>query len=314
MQPLRMGLVGAGAFGRNHARKIAGSPRCRLVAVLDADPARAFALAAEFGGAAVADLDELASLVDAVVVVSPAGTHAASALPLLRAGRHVLVEKPLATTLADADALIEAAAKAGVVLQVGHLERFQAAAGAFIGLAGRLRYLEARREGVWNPRGTDVSVVLDLMIHDIDLALQMAGALPVRIEASGFCLASGQHDWAQARLDFASGFIANLTASRVSPQLHRSVLLWSEAGEQVQVDLVGRRLKRVAPGLPPAGGEPPGFGSEEREWQATDALEAEHGAFLASILDGAPVVVPGQAGRDALAVGLAVMERIDAFV
>lgn len=310
MQLLRIGLVGAGAFGRNHARKVSANPRAELAALFDPDLARAAALANEFGGTPVADLSALARSCTAAVIASPAGFHAEAALVLLRAGLHLLVEKPIATRLEDAEAMIEAARQAGVVLQVGHLERFQAAAGAIAEATGPVAYLEARREGPWQPRGTDVSVVLDLMIHDIDLALQMAGSMPERIEAVGTSVLAETTDVAQARLVFASGMTANLTASRVAPRVARVLKLWGEGG-QVAVDLVGRRLRRIARGLPPQGGEPDGFGTEQRAWEATDALEAEHAAFLASVLDGAQVAVPGEAGRDALAVALAIEARID---
>ncbi|MEO9190148.1 MAG: Gfo/Idh/MocA family oxidoreductase, partial [Acetobacteraceae bacterium] len=229
----------------------------------------------------------------------------ALAAAALRAGRHVLVEKPIAATLAEADELAALAAEGALVLQVGHLERFSAGHGAIRARAGAPLYIEASRMGPFKPRGTDVSVVLDLMIHDLDLVLELVGSPIAAVEAVGAPVASPLCDVVNARLRFASGAVATITASRVAPRVERRMRIFGAQG-CVNVDFVGRTLSLTARGR----GEPivglPGFGIESASWQEHDALEAEQGAFIAAVLDGAPVAVDAAAGRRALAAALLV--------
>ncbi len=306
---LRVGVIGAGHFGRYHALKLAASARAELAGVHDRNPERARLVAAEAGGHALS-LPDLLPGCEAVVVAVPAASHHAIGVAALCAGRHVLMEKPIAATLEEADALAALARARGLVLQVGHLERFSAAHGAIRGRAGTPLYIEASRSGPFKPRGTDVSVVLDLMIHDLDLVLELAGSPLEAVEAVGAPVASARVDLANARLRFASGAVATISASRVAPRMERRMRIFGARG-CVAVDFIARRLSVTARNR----GEPlpglPGFGTQTASWQEHDALEAEHAAFIAAVLDGAAVPVDAAAGRRALAAALRVEAAID---
>jgi predicted dehydrogenase len=306
---LRVGVAGTGHFGRYHALKLAASARCELAGVHDRNPERA-ALVADETGVRALGLPELLTASEAMVVAVPAASHHAIGLAALRAGRHVLMEKPVAATLDEADELAALANARGLVLQVGHLERFSAAHGAILGRAGVPLYIEASRSGPFKPRGTDVSVVLDLMIHDLDLVLEMVGSPLEAVDAVGAPVASARVDMANARLRFASGAVATVSASRVAPRVERRMRVFGARG-CVAVDFAARRLSVTARGQ----GEPvaglPGFGSETVSWREHDALEAEQAAFIAAVLDGAPVPVDAAAGRRALAAALRVEAAIE---
>jgi predicted dehydrogenase len=301
-------VIGVGHFGRFHALKFAKAERARLVGVHDGNPERAAAVAAEAGTEPL-PLDALIAQTDAVVIAVPAAFHAEAGAAALQAGRHVLMEKPIAVTLAQADRLAALAAERGLVLQVGHLERFSAAQGAVRARAGAPLYIEASRNGPFKPRGTDVSVVLDLMIHDLDLVLDLMASPLESVDAVGAPVASALPDIVSARLRFASGAAATLTASRVAPKVERRMRIFG-AGGVVSVDFANRRLSVLAQGA----GEPaeylPGYGVDSAAWQERDAIEAEHAAFIASILDGAPVAADAAAGRRALDAAL----RVEAAV
>jgi predicted dehydrogenase len=306
---LRIGVLGAGHFGRFHALKIAGNPRAVLAGVCDTDLDRAAAVAAEAGGAAVLDLAGLVGAADAIVVATPAEQHFGHAEQVLRAGRHVLVEKPMAATLEQADRLIALAAEAGRVLQVGHLLRYSAEHAAIAARIARPLYIEATRIAPFKPRGTDVSVILDLMIHDLDLVLSLVDSPIESVDALGAAVSSAFEDIANARVRFANGCVATITASRVSLKTERKMRLFSEEG-YCSADFVARRLTMVgrAQGMPIPGTD--GFLLDEVAWEDHDVLEAEHAAFAAACLDGAKLVVDGAAGRRALAAALAVTESI----
>jgi predicted dehydrogenase len=295
---LRVGVAGVGHFGRYHAQKAASGSRSILAGIHDTDPARAAHVAAELGVPALS-FPQLLAASDAVVIAAPAGLHHALGMAALDAGHHVLMEKPLAATLAEADALIARAAARGVVLQVGHVERFSAAWAALAATRIRPLAMEAVRAAPFKPRGTDVSVILDLMIHDLDLVLTLAASPLVQVDAVGAPVASAQVDMAQARLRFASGAVATLSASRVAPRTERRLRLFAADG-YVSLDFANRTLVRrgrhgeaEAPGLP-------GLRETRQEWADHDNLAAEHAAFAAAVLDGAPVAADGAAGRAAL--------------
>lgn len=308
--PLALGILGVGHFGRFHALKAAADPRIRLVGLHDADAARAAAVGAE-AKAPPMPAGALIAAADALIVAAPTRFHFALAEAALAAGKHVFVEKPLAATLQEADALIALAAARGRVLQVGHIERFSAAFRAVTSAPGGGRALswEAVRAAPFRPRSLDVSVVLDLMIHDIDLVLDLARDMPEAVEAVGAAVASDRPDFAVARLRFAGGRSAVLTASRVSLAMERRLRVLGTEGE-MGVDFLGRSLAVLRRG----GAEPvaamPGFGIDRATWTDHDSLEAEQAAFVAACLDGAPVVVDGAAGRRALKVALAVEAAI----
>jgi predicted dehydrogenase len=305
---LRVGVVGTGHFGRFHALKLSACPRASLVGLHDHNRRRAMQVGAETS-AAVLELPALIEAVEAVVIAVPAATHAPIAEAALKAGRHVFVEKPIATTLEEADRLAMLADSRGLVLQVGHLERFSAGQAAIRARAGTPLYVEASRIGPYKPRGTDVSVVLDLMIHDLDLVLELMASPLERVDAVGAPVASALPDLVNARLRFASGAVATLTASRVAPRIERRMRIFGPEGA-VTVDFAGRRLSVLARGRGEPASYVPGFGTEEASWEERDALEAEQAAFIAAVLDGAPVAVDGGAGRRALEAAL----RVEAAV
>jgi predicted dehydrogenase len=301
---LRIGLAGAGHFGRYHAQKIAAAPRAILTGIHDRDAARAQALATETNTSALA-WDALLAASDALVIATPAETHFALAEAALRAGKHVLVEKPIAATLAEADALAALAAERGRVLQVGHLLRFTAEHRAISERMHRPVYIECVRIAPFKQRGTDVSVILDLMIHDLDLVLALVASPIETVDAIGAPVATPTEDIANARIRFANGCVATITASRISLRTERRMRLFSQEG-YMTVDFAERKLMLINRdrGVPLPGND---IGRmEEIRWDDQDALAAEHAAFVASVLDGAPVIVDAAAGRRALAAALAV--------
>jgi predicted dehydrogenase len=307
---LRVGLAGAGHFGRYHALKVAASERAELVGIYDPDDERAKTVGWEAGAPSVT-FDDLLRACDALIVAAPAEAHYEVAAEALAAGRHVLVEKPIAATLAQADELTRLAEAGNLVLQVGHLERFSAIHGALAGRMGQPLYIEATRIASFKPRGTDVSVILDLMIHDLDLILSLIPSPLETVDAVGAAVASEHEDIANARVRFANGSVATITASRISFRTERRMRIFAQDG-YIAVDFANRRLTAIARGR----GRPlPGiqdFGSEEISWEDRDALAAEHAAFYASVLDGVPVMVDAVAGRRALAAALAVMDSMAA--
>lgn len=309
-ETLALGILGAGHFGRFHALKAAANPRIRLVGLHDADPARAAAVAAEAGTAPMEAAAVIAAA-QALVVAAPTRFHHDLARAAIEAGRHVFVEKPITATLAEADALIGLATARGRVLQVGHIERFSAAFRAVTSApaGGRALSWEAVRAAPFRPRSLDVSVVLDLMIHDIDLVLELAGAEPETIEAVGAAVASEHPDFAVARLRFAGGRAAVLTASRVSLAMERRLRVLGTEGE-MSVNFLDRSLAVLRRGGAEAVPTMPGSGIDRATWTDHDSLEAEQAAFVAACLDGAPVLVDGAAGRRALKVALAVEAAI----
>ena len=306
---LAIGLIGAGHFGRYHALKVAAAPRAVLVGIHDPDEARAATVGREAGGAPPLALTDLLERAEAVIVAAPAELHASLATRALEAGCHVLVEKPIASTLAEADALARLAAARGLVLQVGHLLRFSAEHRAISERITRPLYIEATRIAPYKGRGTDVSVILDLMIHDLDLVLSLVDSPIAGVDALGAAVSSAHEDIANARVRFANGCVAAITASRISLKTERRMRLFSEEG-YLSADFVERELTFInrARGvkLPGTGG----FRREAVQWRDEDQLAAEHAAFVASCLDGAPVVVDAQAGRRALEAALAVTQGI----
>jgi predicted dehydrogenase len=307
---LRIGIAGAGHFGRFHAQKLAASRRAALSGIFDLDVSRAETVAREVRSRPLGWEDLLAAS-DAVVIAAPAEAHFALAGAALRAGRHVLVEKPISATLAEAEELGRLAAERHLVLQVGHLLRFSAEHKAISERMRRPLYIDCVRIAPFKPRGTDVSVILDLMIHDLDLVLALVESPIESVDAVGAPVASAHEDIANARVRFANGCVATITASRISLKTERKMRLFSQEG-YMSVDFASRKLVMIGRerGLPL-----PGTGGgrlEEITWKEHDALEAEHAAFAAAILDGAPVVVDAAAGLRALAAALAVTESMAA--
>ncbi|MCQ4158420.1 Gfo/Idh/MocA family oxidoreductase [Roseomonas sp. GC11] len=308
---LKLGIIGAGHFGRFHTLKAARAPRVEFLGLADASPERAAQVAAEAGCRAWDSAEALMAAAEAVIIAAPTAYHHPLASAALAAGCHVFVEKPIAAGLEQADALVAQAAAAGRVLQVGHVERFGAGLAALRGSAGvgRPLYMEAVRIAPFRPRSLDVTVILDLMIHDLDLVLSLAGAELVAVEAVGSAVVSEKIDIANARLRFANGAQATITASRASLKMERRLRVFGSEG-YASLDFLARELKLVRKGQGTALEQVPGHGIETLSWQDHDNLEAEQAAFVAACLDGAPVVVDGRAGRAALDAALRVEQAV----
>lgn len=318
---MRVGVAGTGFLGARHARKLALRRQVTDLVLHDLDPAAAAKLVAELGppARAVADREAFFASCDAVVVAASTVAHAELSIAAFGAGCHVLVEKPIAVTLGEADAMIAAAAAADRVLMVGQIERFNPAIRRLEGRLGAPRFIEAHRLAALKPRSLDVDVVLDLMIHDIDLALHFMRGLPARIDAAGSSVLTRREDIANARLQFPGGGVANLTASRVSLSPTRKIRFFMP-DQYVSVDCqVGRAdVYRLEGDTPPEDGAGPEITLDLMErirhealtGEGEDALDAELSAFLAAARGAAPCPVPGADGRAALAVALEVLERL----
>jgi predicted dehydrogenase len=306
---IRTAVVGVGYLGRFHAQKYASLPGCRLVGVADANPATCAAVAAEFGTEAIADWRALLGRVDAVSIATPTPLHHPIAREFLAAGVHVLVEKPMTATVAQARELIEAATAAGRVLQVGHLERFNAAVQAIAGIVTRPRFIESNRLAPFRQRGTDVSVVLDLMIHDIDLIQSVVRSPLVSVDAIGSSVFSDDLDIANARLRFASGCVANVTASRVSLKTERKLRVFQDDA-YLSIDLQQKVLTVIRKGAAAPAGELPQVVIDERSYEQGDALRLQIEAFLDSIRNGRAPLVGGAEGLAALETALRISEQV----
>ena len=292
-------MVGAGYLGRFHAQKYASEAGCRLVAVADPRPEAREALALELGTTAVADHRELLGKVDAVSVVTTTPAHFAIARDFLEAGAHVLVEKPITETVEQARELITVAARCGRILQVGHLERFNPAIVAAEAELAGARFIECQRLAPFKERGTDVNVVLDLMIHDIDIVQSIVGRPIESIDAVGTPVFSGAVDIANARLRFEGGCVANVTASRVSLKMERKLRVFRDDA-YLSIDLQQRILTLIRKqATPPAPGGLP-VAIDERSFEQGDALRAEIRSFLDCIATGRAPVVSGEDGLRAL--------------
>ena len=309
MRKVRTAVIGVGYLGRFHAQKYAALPQSDLVAVVDANQENRDRVAAETGCRAVADYRTVLGEVDAVSIATPTPLHYPIARECLERGVHVLVEKPITTTTEEARSLIEAAARAGRVLQVGHLERFNAAILALAGTLGTPRFVESHRLAPFKERGTDVNVVLDLMIHDIDLIQSLVGSPIVSIDAVGTSVFSAGLDIANARIRYANGCVANTTASRVSMKMERKLRLFQDDA-YISIDLQQKVLTVVR--KPPEGSDVPRgqVVIEERSYDQGDALLFEIEAFLQSILEGKPPVVSGEDGLRALETATRITEMV----
>jgi predicted dehydrogenase len=304
----RLAVVGVGHFGRHHARVLAALPNVRLEAVVDVDEERARAVAAEFGAAPMTDVARLEDRVDAVTLAVPTECHHAVALPLLERGISVLVEKPMARSVQEADEMIAASATGGAVLAVGHTERYNPAVAAALPLVHAPRFIEVHRIGAFAGRSLDIDVVFDLMIHDFDILLSAVDAEVTSIEAVGVPVLTEHVDIANVRLRFETGCIANLTASRISRERVRK-LRFFQTDAYISVDCVSRevegwRVTRTAESGRTIGGESITVPSGE-------PLERELGDFVNAISMGRSPLVDGQAGRRALALAQRVAKAME---
>jgi predicted dehydrogenase len=305
----RAGVIGVGALGRHHARVWASVPGARLVGVFDADPTRAAEVAAQHGCRAFGDAEALLAEVDAVSVAVPTVDHHALGRLSLDRGKDVLLEKPMTTTLAEADDLVALAAARGAILQVGHIERFNPATAALLSAGKGARFAEVHRLGSFSPRSLDVDVVLDLMIHDLDIVLSLDGSEPVQIEAVGVPVLTPRVDIANARLRFASGLIANLTASRVSQEKVRKFRVFAPR-TYVSADFTAREAEVYRLEADEAG--KPRIASARQGAPDREPLRLQIEAFARAVRDRSRPVVPGEDGRRALALAHAILERMAA--
>jgi predicted dehydrogenase len=306
---MRTAVVGVGYLGRFHAQKYRTLAASELVGVADPSAAARAAVAAELGVPAHADYRELLGRVEAVSIVTPTPLHYAIAREFLEAGAHVLVEKPMTATVAEGERLIEAARHARRILQVGHLERFNAAVQALQPMLSVPRFIESARLAPFKHRGTDVDVVLDLMIHDIDLILSIVRSPVVAVDAIGSSVFSQEIDIANARLRFANGCVANATASRVSLKTERRLRLFQDDA-YVSVDLHQKVLTviRKTGGLSPDG--MPQVDIQETSYDQGDALKDEIEAFLEAAATGRAPPVSGEDGLAALTVAVSIAEQV----
>jgi len=304
---LAVGVAGVGSLGRHHARVLAGLDGVRPAGVYDVRPERAAEVAAEFGVPAAASLEALIEASDALVVAAPTVAHREVAAAALDAGRHVLVEKPMTATLEEADDLIARAARRGVVLQVGHIERFNPAVEAALPLAAGARFIETHRLGVFTARSLDVDVVLDLMIHDLQIAQAIVGRPVAEVRAAGVAVLTPRIDIANARIAFAGGCVANLTASRVSADKVRKFRVFAPA-HYVSIDMGTQEIGAVRL-LPGPDGKPaivPASVAVARE----EPLRRELAGFAAACRGASAPLVSGADGRAALALALDVVAAI----
>ncbi len=307
---VRVAVVGCGHFGRYHAQKYASLPGVELVACVDTNPAAAARVAQEVQSFATARLEDVIDGIDAASVAVPTRHHFAIADQLLRAGKHVLIEKPLAATREEGKALVDLAEDRGRILQVGHLERFNAAILALGDVVHGPLFIESHRLGGFNPgRGTDVSIVLDLMIHDIDLIQEFVGRPLATVDAVGVPVLTEQDDIANARLTFEGGCTVNVTASRVSMTPQRRMRIFQHDA-YIAIDFQTREATIARRGI----GKPlpmlPGIGVEERAFAPNDALLLEVESFLRAVAGEAPVTVSGRAGLRALDTALWISESL----
>ena len=330
MEKLRIAVIGAGRLGGFHAQKIAARDDLELAAVVDPVPGNRNQVAAACHTTPLADYRELLGRIDAAVIAAPTQRHHELALDLLRAGVHLLVEKPICSTTGQADELVEAARQNKVVLQVGHVERFNPAFNLAAWHTADPKYIESVRAGAFTFRSTDVGVVLDLMIHDIDLVLSLVRCRVRRVEALGLSVLGGHEDVANARIEFESGCVATLSASRVSYEPARRMQIWS-AKAYAGIDFAARATTLVRPSetllerrfdVPSLSAAQVEYYKEHlsaehlpkdrQEFAAVDMLAMQLLDFADSIRKQRPPRVTGEAGRDALAVAEEILAQIHA--
>jgi predicted dehydrogenase len=303
---IRVAVVGTGEFGSNHARVYRELDGAELVGVFDENPERAAAVAGEYHTQVLKSLEELPGRADAVSVAVPTVAHAEIGCRLLEMGLDVLVEKPMAVNLAEADALLDAARKNGRILQVGHVERFNPAVIAVEPILNRPLFFEVHRLGVFTPRSLDVDVIYDLMIHDLDILLAMVNEPVVEVKAVGIPVLTEKVDIAHARLEFAGGAVANITASRVSTERVRKMRFFQQH-EYISLDYARRDALRIGVKKP---GPQPEFGFEKLNAPAVEPLHAELEAFVNASRSRNEPRTNGAAGRAALELASHVMASI----
>ncbi len=295
-------------MGNHHARVLNQAPGCELVGLYDIDEARVVEVSQAHGTRGYSSLDALLEDADGVVVAVPTPDHHAVAMRCLQAGCHILVEKPLTPTLAEADALIEAANAKGLVLQVGHIERYNPAVEALSGLVRSPRFIEVDRLGSFVPRSLETDVILDLMIHDIDIVHSLVDSKVAEVRAVGVPILSDALDIANARLAFDNGCIVNLTASRVSANRIRKVRIFQPEA-YLSVDYTEQRVDHFE--LVREDGRPEGIAARHVDVKSGEPLMGEVEDFIGAVANGRAPLVDGSAGRRALATALDILAAIE---
>lgn len=309
MEKLRVGVIGVGYLGIFHAEKYAAIAEADLVGVVDIDASRARAAAEKFSTSAFTDYRQLFGKVDAVSIVVPTADHYRISRDFLENDADVLIEKPMTATLEEADALIRFAESRGLIIQVGHLERFNPAVVALQEYLKQPMFIESHRLSIYQPRGTDVSVVLDLMIHDIDIILNFVKSEVKTIHAAGVPVVTDHADIANARLEFTNGCVANVTASRISTRKERKIRLF-QRDAYISVDFANREITMVTQNGSRREAIIPGTKIRKLRFEKGDALAEELRSFVRSVAERQMPEVTGQMGRDALKVAFSIMDQI----
>ena len=309
MKKIRVGVVGVGYLGKFHAEKYAQMPAVELVGVVDINPSRAEKIASQFGTNAFTRSDELFGKVDAVSIAVPTPAHFSVGSEFLEHDVDVLIEKPMTTRLEEADALIDAAEARGLILQVGHLERFNPATIALQDIVRRPLFIEVHRLSTYTQRNTDVSVVLDLMIHDIDIILNLVQSEISTLHAAGAPVICENVDIANARLEFKNGCVANVTASRVSAKNQRKLRIFQKDA-YVSVDFANHAVTVIRRDKNVCSQVIPGMDIQQLSFTKTDALEDELNAFIAAVSSREAPQISGRVGRRSLMTALDIMQQI----
>jgi len=309
MEKIRVGVIGVGALGQHHARVYASMPEATLVGIVDPFPGRAEEIAGPLGAKVFPSYTDLFGKVDAVSIATPTTLHAEIGEKFLKEGVHVLVEKPIAHTLEDSDRLIEAARANNRVLQVGHLERFNPAVVRLREIVKRPRFFEAHRMGLFSPRSLDIDVILDLMIHDLDIISLLVPSPVAKVDAVGIAILTNRIDIANARLHFEDGCVANVTASRVSMEKIRKLRLFHK-NEYVSADY-SRQEVAIFSLNQKLGGGIPDIVSRKLTPERKEPLREELNAFVSAVCGLHPVECTGEDGRRVLALALQVLAQAE---
>ncbi len=313
MKKIRVGVIGVGYLGKYHAQKYAGMDNIDFVGVVDTAKSQAETVARQVGTKAYTSHLDLMDRVDAVSIAVPTPAHYTVSRDFLENNVDVLIEKPMTTSLEEADKLLEMAESRGLIIQVGHLEEFNPAVVALREFVKKPMFIESHRLSIYKDRCTDVSVVLDLMIHDIDIILNLVKSEIKEIRAAGAPVTSGQVDIANARIEFENGCVANVTASRISTRNERKIRLFQRDG-YLSVDFAKREITVINQnGHKDPSDLIPGMEIKQLCFTEGDALENEIRSFVTAVSSRKVPEVTGQMGRDALKVALCIMEQIDNF-
>ena len=312
-QTLKIAVIGVGHLGKWHADKYAASPDCKLLAVVDNNPGNAEQIAQKHGARAVSDYHDILSQVDAVSLTVPTSLHYKIARDILEAGIHCLIEKPITETIEEASTLIEIAQKNRLVLQVGHIVRFNSVMMDIGELLQEPQFIESTRLAPFTSRSTDISVILDLMIHDIDIILNLIDSPVKHISASGLSVLSDSIDIANARIEFENDCVANVTASRIS-QKHEQKLRIFQKDMYISADLLKKILSINRKGKTDNEAGFKNITHEERSYGDNDALNLEILDFIAAIKNGRRPKVNGEDGKRALETAIEITSQIKAAI